>query len=77
MQRCNLQDERDALQYLLYSLGPNDESEEFKNIILQTIIDSNLIEECNFPHYSFYTFTDDFFTTYEKSESVNWKVEGF
>ena len=82
MQRCNSQDERDALECLLYAIGSNNESlrsnNGFNAEILQSIIDSSLIEQPS-ANYSFYhfTFTDTFFTAYKKRETVNWQKEGF
>jgi hypothetical protein len=79
MQRCNSQDEEDLIRYLFYTLNSLSEYEELSHQILETMSDPDLDEECTFVNYSFYnfTFTDDFFTTYEKRESVNWQKEGF
>lgn len=79
MQRCNSQDEEDLIRYLFYTLNSLSEYEELSHQILETMSDPDLDEEYTFVNYSFYnfTFTDDFFTTYEKRESVNWQKEGF
>jgi hypothetical protein len=76
---CDSQDEKDLIRYLFYTLNSLGEFEDLSSEVLQTISDSNIDEDYNSVNYSFYnfTFTDEFFTTYKKSESVNWRIEGF